>query len=135
MEIKIILFLVFLTFNIFNCIKLPIGNNPYLKKLRSGHYMIISSTNITFYDDTFSTIINSINFDEPIFSYELNYTFNSGRNKREFSNILSTTVEQFTKEDGNYIVGLINKNIYIFDKFERLLLNKPVDNYIDFFCL
>ena len=132
MEIKIILFLVFLTFNIFNCIKLPIGNNPYLKKLRSGHYMIVSSTNITFYDDTFSTIINSINFDEPIFSYELNYTFNSGRNKREFSNILSTTVEQFTKEDGNYIVGLINKNIYIFDKFERLLLNKPVDNYIDF---
>ena len=133
MEIKIILLLlVFLAFNYNKCIKLPIGNNPYVKKLRSGHYMIVSSTNITFYDDTFDTIINSINFEQPIFSYELNYSFTSGRNQREFTNILSTTVEQFTKEDGNYIVALVNKTIYIFDKFERLILNKFVADYIDF---
>ena len=133
MEVKIIiLFLIFLAINLNLCTKLPIGNNPYVKKLRSGHYMIVSSTNITFYDDTFDTIINSINFEQPIFSYELNYSFTSGRNQREFTNILSTTIEQFTREDGNYIVALVNKTIYIFDKFERLILNKSVANHTDF---
>ena len=67
-EMPQLLFLLFLNIQFYFCTKLPIGNNPYVQKLRSGDYIIISSTNITFFYENFNKIINSINFDNPIFS-------------------------------------------------------------------
>ena len=101
------LFILILDIQFYFCTKLPIGNNPYVKRLRSGDYIIISSTNITFFDENFSTVINSINFDNPIFSNT------SNENDIDYVNIMSTTVEQFPKEDDSYIVVLVNKK-YIF---------------------
>ena len=124
-----LLFLLFLNNQFFFCTKLPIGNNPYVKRLRSGDYIIISSTNITFCDENFSSVINSIEFDNPIFSNT------SNENDIEYVNIMSTTVEQFSKEDDSYIVALVNKKIYFFSKNEHLLLNYSIDNYIDFSSL
>ena len=123
------LFILILDIQFYFCTKLPIGNNPYVKRLRSGDYIIISSTNITFFDENFSSVINSINFDNPIFSNT------SDKNEIEYVNIMSTTVEQFPKEDDSYIVVLVNKKIYFFSKNEHLLLNYSIDNYIDFSSL
>ena len=126
MSMSKLLFTLILDIHFYFCAKLPNGNNPYVKRLRSGDYIIISSTNITFMDESFSKVINSINFDYPIFSNT------SDENEIEYVNIMSTTIEQFSKEDDSYIVVLVNKKIYFFSKNEHLLLNYSIDNYIDF---
>ena len=106
-----LLYLLFL----FSCLfyyssaKLPIGKYPLIKRLNNGNYIILSEVNIVFLDADLTTIINTIDFES--------YNFNS------VHDIFSTTIDQFLKEDGDYIIAIIKSDLYILSQ-NGSLLNK-----------
>ena len=94
------LFFLFSGFLYYSYISISIGNFPQLKKLNNGNYIVISSTGIYFLDSTLTIKFNTIDFDEPIYTDD--------------SSTLSTTINQFSNEERNYIISLFKKNLYIF---------------------
>lgn len=100
-----------------------IGEYPYLKKLNSKRYILLSSKGITFLDPTLTVSSNSIIFEEEAFSNQ--YTYDMYKS-------FSTSVVQFSKEDGNLILALLNDVLYVFDSNEILLNNITIiPNYKD----
>ena len=86
---------------------ISIGKNPFLKKLKNGDYILISSKGIIFLDETLSEELNNINFgsdnDENLY--------------------FSTNVEEFYEEHNEYIIALYKNNLYVFSS-DKTLLNK-----------
>ena len=83
-------FFLFSGFLYYSYISISIGNFPQLKKLNNGNYIVISSAGIYFLDSTLTIKFNNIDFDEPIYTDD--------------SSILSTTINQFSSEERNYII-------------------------------
>ena len=73
-----------------------IGNYPQVKKLNNGKYIVASLTNIIFFD---STLMNEENI----------FYINNTENDYYF-------IEQFSHEDGDYIIALSRNYTYIFSQ-------------------
>ena len=110
------LYVIFLFSGLLNyyIISISIGNYPQVKKLNNGDYIVISSTSIIFLDTTLTLEYTSktINFENPIFTND--------------SSTFSTTISQFSNEDGNFIIALIKNNLYFFSSEGTLI--KIVEN-------
>ena len=95
---------------------LSIGRYPYMKKLNNGRYIVISSTGITFLDENLINESNTVLFNHMIYNQE--YSF------------LSTNIEQFPKEDDEYIIVFFKDDqigyfsLYLFSSNETLLYTK-----------
>ena len=76
------------------------GYYPYVKRLYDGNYILLSSSVISFVDETFTNTFNYLNLSENIYS--------------NYDETGSTTVAQFKNENNGYIVAIIEKYIYIF---------------------
>ena len=76
------------------------GFYPYVKRLNDGSYIIISSTRISFVDETFTEIIK----DNPF----------SGSKYSNRQTISSTIVAQYSHRNNDYVVAIVEKAIYIF---------------------
>ena len=96
--IIIILFLnnIYYSFSTFS-----IGRYPLVKRLNSGDYIIISSINIIFADDSLTEAKKTHTFGSDIYGTNLN-------------NIGSTTFAQFKPLDNGYILAIAYKTLYIF---------------------
>ena len=79
--------------------EMSIGSYPYTKRLGNGNYIIVSSTGIYFSDQTLTRIKKS---------YPLTEGYSS------FPDTYSTKVEQFSSDDGGYIVVIRISTIFIF---------------------
>ena len=120
-NIQLFFFLIFIIFNIlttYNCIL--IGKSPYLKKLNNNRYILISNKGITFLDPTLTIESNSIIFEKDA------YTDPEGELTDEMFLIYSTTAVQFSEEDNNLILSIVNADLYIFYSNEILLKNKQL---------
>ena len=99
------LFLLGAIFSSINCIS--IDNYPLIKKLNNGKYIVSSMQNILFLDPTLTQESNIVEIynsnDLPI-------------------------IEQFSSENGDYIIVLISDQLYIFSQNETLLYK----SYISF---
>ena len=103
------IFICFCFISISNC--LLIGNLPYIKKLNDNKYIAISQKGIAFLDPTLTYSSKEIPFD--VYG-------NKG------SLAMSTLVVQFSQEDDNLIIALINANLYIFNSNVDLLNNQTI---------
>ena len=103
------IFICFCFISISNC--LLIGNLPYIKKLNDNKYIAISQKGIAFLDPTLTYSSKEISFD--VYG-------NNGNLAR------STLVVQFSQEDDNLIIALINANLYIFNSNLDLLNNQTI---------
>ena len=96
---------------------ITIGNFPICKILNNGKYLVISSTNITTTDSSFSSIINNMNFNSSIY-----ITLND---------IYSTTIAQFPKEDDEFIIAIIKNDLYIFTDNGKYITNVEDVSFIE----
>ena len=98
----LIIFLLLILFNVINCSLCIIdtGKYSYIKRIKNGNYIILSSTKIIFADSTLSSEIKVKNFDNEIYSSE--------------EEIGSTSVAQFNLEDNGYILAILNNKLFIF---------------------
>ena len=114
-----ILILLFILLNCFIPILslIQTGKYPYIKRLNNGNYIILSSTNITFVDDSFTQIISTLNFDSDIFSTT--------------ENIQSTIVTQFKPEDNGYILAILYQTLYIFSPDGEYIKDIDLSLYIN----
>ena len=99
---------IFLLLIFFNCFYISInviytGEYPYIKRLLNGNYIVLSDTNITFTDGTLETQLNFYNFDNHIY----------GDDNKE-TKVGSTIVSQFKFEDNEYIIAILNQQLFIF---------------------
>ena len=120
-NIQLFFFLIFIIFNIlttYNCIL--IRKSPYLKKLNNNRYILISNKGITFLDPTLTIESNSIIFEKDA------YTDPEGELTDEMFLIYSTTAVQFSEEDNNLILSIVNADLYIFDSNEILLKKQTI---------
>ena len=101
----------------YSIISISIGNFPQIKKLNNGKYIVISSTGITVLDSTLSIESKTINFDHPIFT--------------EDSSIFSTIINQFSNDNGEYIIALFKNNLYIFSSDGTLSAKKENISFIN----
>ena len=112
------IFLVMLFLRCFysSLLNIQTGFYPYIKRLINGNYIVLSSTNITFVDNTFSNVINYLNFDENMYQSQ--------------ESIGSTIVAQFKEEENGYIIAIIKNELYIFSKDGVFLQITSLSNYI-----
>ena len=89
-------------------IPLKVGFNPYIKKLNSGRYCLISSEGITFLNQDLTQESNTINFTTNIYPDDYCYSIN---------------IEQFSQEDGEYIIIFFYNYLYFFYPNETLIKN------------
>ena len=97
--------------------KITIGNYPTCKILNNGKYLVISSTNITTTDSSFTSIINNMNFNSTIYN--------------TLDDIYSTTIAQFSKEDNGYIIAIIKNDLYIFTDNGKYIKNVEDISFIE----
>ena len=76
------------------------GKYSYIKRIKNGNYIILSSTKIIFADSTLTSVIKVKNFDNEIYSSD--------------EEIGSTSVAQFNLEDNGYIIAILNNKLFIF---------------------
>lgn len=80
------------------------GVYPYIKRLNDGSYIMISSSGISFIDETFTT-------------QTISQTFTDNNNQDTVysnrQNIASTFVVQYSHQKNGYIVAVVEKSIYI----------------------
>ena len=97
---------------------ISVGKDPHVQKLNDGNYIVVSSIGISFFDSTLS-IENEDKF----------VSFQNVQDDNELS--LSTTINQFSEEDGNYIIVLFQNNLYIFDSNEIILTKEENIPFIE----
>ena len=113
----------YLFFNIFILLfinvsseEIKVGQFPYIKKLNSNRYIMISSEGIAFLDPTFTNSSNIIHF--------------QGEDQyNDIYEVESTNVVQFPPEDGDLLFVVIYGDLYIFDSNEKLLNCSFLNNY------
>ena len=98
-------------------IPLKVGFNPYVKKLSSGRYCLISSEGITFLSQDLTHESNTINFTKNIYPDDYSYSIN---------------IEQFSQEDGEYIIIFFYNYLYFFYPNETLIKAYESINFIDY---
>ena len=76
------------------------GKYPYVKRLNNGNYIIVSSSNITFTDQTLTKSLKNFNFKSE--QYE------------SINDTVSTTITQFPAEDNGFILVIVVNILYIF---------------------
>ena len=86
---------------------ISLGQYPIVKKLNNGKYILISSIGIGFLDETLTEESKIISFDDEIETRE-------------------TIIEQFSSEDGGYIIVFLKNDLYFFSENENLI--KKVEN-------
>ena len=112
----IILFIFLKRFNI-SCSIIQTGKYPYVKRLNNGNYIILSGNNITFVDDSFTQIINTLNFDSNIFSAT--------------EDIESSIVSQFKAKDNGYVIAVLFTTLYIFSSNGEYIKDISLSSYIN----
>ena len=98
-------------------IPLKVGFNPYVKKLSSGRYCLISSEGITFLNQDLTHESNTIDFTKNIYPDDYSYSIN---------------IEQFSQEDGEYIIIFFYNYLYFFYPNETLIKAYESINFIDY---
>ena len=109
---NLLLKLIFLNNLFYSMLSIKIGFNPYIKKLNSGRYCLISSEKITFFNESLTSNSNDYYFNSEIYPNDYSYTIN---------------IEQFSKEDGEYIIIFFYKYLFLFSKNETFILNKKIN--------
>ena len=105
--------IIFFSILFYSINSLSIGQYPYMKKLNNGRYIVISSTGITFLDENLINESNTVLFNHMIYNQEFSF--------------LSTNIEQFPKEDNEYIIVFFKDDqigyfsLYLFSSNETLL--------------
>ena len=101
---NMLLKLIFLNNLFYSMLSIKIGFNPYIKKLNSGRYCLISSEKITFFNESLTSNSNDYYFNSEIYPNDYSYTIN---------------IEQFSKEDGEYIIIFFYKYLFLFSKMKH----------------
>ena len=92
---------------------ITIGSYPCVKKLNNNKYLVVHQKNITFFDEEFNNTIKEI--------------YPSSTSK-EYAR--STTIYQFSNEDGNIIMIITFRDLYIFSQEGESLFKKENLNFL-----
>ena len=89
---QMIIIILFLKSIYYSFSSISIGKFPYVKRLNNGDYIIISSINIVFTDNTLTEQKKTYTFDSEIYW--------------NLDELTSTTIVQFTPNDNGYILAI-----------------------------